>query len=704
MTACTTPLNRKPQSRFVQQSDPHWILMTPDGREHRRVRMARVARKTEAPRSPFEIPTKTTICAIVSPGNFVLLALLLIGLSCWTGRAAAAAPEIHVATSAEEVFIGDSIDYQVEIRNIQNPSAPDVSALKDLFDVVASGDESRDQSSISIINGRVTKQSVLSHIYQFRLTPKGAGNLTIPPVKITIDGKTLTSDEVPLRVIAPEEQDLVLAEITTSHMHVYPTQPFTVTLKVLVQPLPNSPTQDPLTPLKRRPPHIQVNWVDPPAGLSSGDKANWLQPLLSDDGVGFTLNDVNTRSGSFFDGPRAAVLNLRQGRETREGFDGTGIKYFVYELKRTFTPERTGTYTMGPALIKGTFVSGIERKEYTGQKIVTSAPAASVEVREVPSPRPPTFCGGIGEFKASASASPLKLRVGDPLTLTLELVRGSQSGSLELVSAPDISTIEQLAADFDLIDKNPTGRVDGDLKRFAYGLRPKRKDVGIPSLTISTFDPETEQFRTITIPAIPLEVAEADRLTSGELVGTRSSAATSSIKTRSEGIFQNVLDPSELQDQHISLIEWLKRALLIWTVAGALIAMIKLYRHKTSDPGWIRRQQAKSHAQRRLSEARTLAAKGQSSDALRQVRSAIIGLIADLKHRIADGMTTAEVRQVLTSAGVPENDCAEILNLLESIESADYGGGQSAEPVVAIDAAARWITRVAPRLERGTSR
>jgi hypothetical protein len=628
----------------------------------------------------------------------------LVGALCFIGTASAASPEIQVATSAEEVFVGDSIDYQVEIRNVQNPPAPDLSDFKDQFDVIASGNESRDQSSVTIINGRVSKQSVLSHLYHYRLTPKLAGDLTIPSAKVTVEGKLIKSDEVPLRVVAAEEQDLVIGEISVTPERVYPTQPFTVTLKILVQPLPNSSTQDPLTPLQRRPPHIQLNWADSLPGLSTGEKSNWLQPLLSENGVGFTLNDVNTRSGSFFDGPRAAVFNLGKGREVKNGLDGTEIKYFVYELSRTFMPEKTGTYTFGPALIKGTFVTGVERKEYTARRLVAIASAVNIEVREVPTPRPATFCGGIGEFKAAASASPTTLRVGDPLTLTLEIEKGKQSGSLELVSAPDLSSIDALVTDFDLVDKNPTGRVDGDRKKFAYALRPKRSGVQIPALKISTFNPKSEEFEELETTPIPIQVSEADRLTSGELIGARSSSAAASLKTRAEGIFQNITDPSELWDQRINFLTWAKAAIGAWAVAACLIGLLTFYRQKTSDPVWVRRQQAKGTALRRMAEAKSLAAKTQSAESLRCVRSAILGLIADSQNLVAEGLTSADVRRILSLHQVPEADRDSVFNLLELIEAADYGAGPQIDTDTAIQDATNWITRMASRLDRGANR
>ena len=112
----------------------------------------------------------------------------------------------------------------------------------------------------------MSQQASFGHTYHFRLTPKRAGKLVIPAASATIDGKTISGRALPLNVIAPEPQDIVVPEISIDRARVYPTQPFEVTLRVFVRPLPDDPERDPVTPLRRRPPHIDVNWVDLPAG------------------------------------------------------------------------------------------------------------------------------------------------------------------------------------------------------------------------------------------------------------------------------------------------------------------------------------------------------------------------------------------------------------------------------------------------------
>jgi hypothetical protein len=620
--------------------------------------------------------------------------LAVVALFLLTGQACADEPEIAVEMDASEIFVGESVDYLVEIRNVKNPSPPDLSALRPDFDIVSTGNESRNQSSTFILNGRVTQQNSFGHAYRFRLTPRRTGKLVIPAPSETIDGKTVSGRALALNVIAPEAQDVVIPEMRADREKVYPTQPFEVTLRLLVRPLPDDSDRDPLGPLRRRPPHIEVNWVDLPTGLTGEDKARWLEKLLAEDGSGFALNDVTMRSGAFslFDGPRAAVFSLYQGRESRKGIDGNPVNYFVYELKRKLTAEKMGTYPLGPAVVKGSFVEGMKGSNYTGRRLVAVAPAVSVEVREVPGPRPATYCGGIGDYRLAASGSPTTLRVGDPLTLTLNFERTQASGSLDLLSAPDLAATPQIADDFEIVDKNPTGRREGETKRFEYALRPKRAGVGIPSLAVTVFNPDTEKFSEIATQPIALTVSAAGRLDAGDLVGSVSGSVTQEIKSRAQGIFQNLTDPSELRDERVNVTALAEVTLGLWFGVGCLIAVVTTHRRRSGDLVWQRKRSARRTAKRKLAEARKVLAEGRSMDALRAIRSALVGLIADMRNIVAEGLTASEV---------PFDKRAEVLRLLEAIERAEYGSGMASEARAMIETAERLVPGLASGLEQG---
>ncbi len=285
---------------------------------------------------------------------------------------------------------------------------------------------------MTIINGRVSQQSSFGHAYRYRLTPKRTGKLLIAAPSVTIDGKTITGSELDLNVIAPEAQDLVQVEIKTDRDKVYPTQPFEVTLRVLVRPLPDAPELDPIGPLRTRPPHIDVNWVDLPPGLTGEEKSRWLEPYLSENGSGFAVNDLATRGAGFFGGPRQAVFKLDQERDDEEGPRWpSGQLLRVRAQAQAYSREGRHLHARSGGC------EGDVRDGHGRQPLHRPAPSrgckgGDIRAREVPSPRPATFCGGIGDYQVAASASPTALRVGDPLTLSLDFKRGRSSGSLEL--------------------------------------------------------------------------------------------------------------------------------------------------------------------------------------------------------------------------------------------------------------------------------
>ena len=228
-------------------------------------------------------------------------------------------PEIAVEAGASEIFVGESVDYVVELRNVKNPPQPDLSALRQDFDIVSAGDESHNQSSMFMFNGKVTQQTSFGHSFRFRLTPKRSGKLVIPAPSATIDGKTISGRALSLNVIAPEAQDVVVPEIKLDRARVYPTQPFEVTLRILVHPLPDDPDRDPLLPLRRRPPHIDANWVDLPGGSPATTKPAGLRnswPTMA----AASRSMTSRRGAARFSRDRAR----RSSTSTRDARAGTG--------------------------------------------------------------------------------------------------------------------------------------------------------------------------------------------------------------------------------------------------------------------------------------------------------------------------------------------------------------------------------------------
>ena len=146
-------------------------------------------------------------------------------------------PELIVEVDRQEIYKGESVLYRVTLNHIENPTAPRLDGFDD-FQVASVGERSLDSQRITIINGVRSQVIRRGREYSFQLTPLRTGNLTIPGPTTVVDGEQLQGNVVALRVIPPEDQDVVILEMNSDLTTVYPMQPFTLSLTMAIKALP----------------------------------------------------------------------------------------------------------------------------------------------------------------------------------------------------------------------------------------------------------------------------------------------------------------------------------------------------------------------------------------------------------------------------------------------------------------------------------
>lgn len=622
-------------------------------------------------------------------GFMTILVFWIAGHLSTTIGWSAQEPSVKIAVDSEEIFIGESFTLQAVVEGVESSETPDVSSLEADFSVQFETEQSMNSTSVVILNGRMTRKEELKTLYQYRVTPKKPGRLMIPPVTINTDGRVISSRPTEINVIEPEPQEYVIVEISSDRDRVYPTQSFQISLKVLVRELPDN-DQDPLIPIRRNPPNISIPWLEEIDGLrSQEDKGRWLQNLLSDQGYGFSINDFSSRSGFMFDGPRVALFDLVRGKETRTLENGEVAQFFRYEISQTFNAVRSGTYAFGPATVRGTFVVDSRGREYRGQKIAASAKPITITVAEVPSPRPDNFLGGVGKFTANVEVSPKEARIGDPMTLTLE-VTGQTADSVEQVFAPDLTRFELIAKDFEVMDRSPVGKIDRNRKTFTYGIRPKNKLDSFPEIEFSSFDPTTEEFTSITTKMSPLKIGDASTLTAKDVASPKASKP-SLIKKDQSGIFQGTREMYPFTDDSVSITKWTGVAGIGWIMALAGATLIRINRGKAKDTFADRLSLARSTSLELQKRTRSMLQEGRSDDAIATLRQSIVGLIGALRGSDGQGLTTADVLGSLKETNLREQDYEIIKGMLETIDSARYGRLSDTDAESMIEQASRMI-------------
>ena len=191
----------------------------------------------------------------------ILIAALAVAWSAAACRAAGEKPELIVEMDRNRIYEGESVLYRITLNNVENPRQPDLSGFDD-FLVVPVGEQTLNSTMVTIINGQRTDIVRRGRQYNYRLTPKRTGSLTIPAPTAEVDGQKLVGKEMSLFVTAPQDQDVVRMEITAEPNSVYPLVPFTVTLSISVKELPEPYASDNPVAVQTSPPELQIPWID----------------------------------------------------------------------------------------------------------------------------------------------------------------------------------------------------------------------------------------------------------------------------------------------------------------------------------------------------------------------------------------------------------------------------------------------------------
>lgn len=591
-------------------------------------------------------------------------------------------PSLSIDTDTEEVFVGESLRLRISLNNMEGVAAPKLERLQRDFAVELLGESPMSQSSTTFINGRLMQRNLYRVDCDYQLTPKRKGTLTIPSIAVEYEGKKYTTEPLEIRVLEPEPQDFVFVETNVSKKRIYPTERFDVTLRVLVRSIPDW-EEDPLRPLARRPPRLTIPWIETPDGMRGLDQNQWLQTLLSDRNYGFTINGIRTSSAFLFEGPQAALFDLLTGKTTKVLENGEEHEFFVYEITKSLQADTPGNYSFGPAMVKGVFAVGREDDKLLAKQIAATASPVSVEVVEVPTPRPSNYFGGIGNYSVSTSISPNQCRVGDPLTLTLTIE--SEEASLEPVFAPKLASDPTLSESFEIIDDAPIGRMEGTKKVFAYSIRPKKVIDTIPPLPFQTFDPKAEKFIEITGNPMTIQVEEGAFVSLANTSPARSGAND----PLSDNPGDIVLGTSQ---SHPVVLSSIRTGYLVAAVGAswlASLAVLGFFKVRSSVRSRVANRQFElgARVQTGMRQAEEAWQRGEVDEACRCIHRQFAVILAGPKDQSCDGMTTLDILQRAQQRGLGDETIVKLKDLLGKLDERRFSFGMAADDRSLIESA-----------------
>ena len=351
-----------------------------------------------------------------------------------------------------------------------------------------------------------------------------------------------------------------------------------------------------------------------------------------------------------------------------------GQNYFTAVLKRCILyPQKSGVLTIN----SGEFdITPIQRDVYVGLNSAIAVPhdtklrvksnSASVNILQLPEPRPAGFTGAVGNFSVKTLVKPQTLKTFAAATYSYVV---SGSGNIKYIKSPSI----QFPSEFDAYDPQSdiqTSAEGGDVRgtvTFNYQFIPQY--VGrfkIPAGDFVFFNPNTGRYETIHIAASELNVAKGAGKPSShykQMLGKM---------TDIHGLKMGDLNLSKTHTFYIDeWIYWLGWIIPLFTLVGILIYYRKLVRERANEK-LMRTKRASKVAQRRLKRARKFMTDSNTSAFYAEVLTASWGYLSDKLGIPVSELSKENIDAELEKYGVDESLRVKTLGLLDKCEFAQY--------------------------------
>ncbi|HRQ37043.1 MAG TPA: BatD family protein [Chloroflexota bacterium] len=538
----------------------------------------------------------------------ILIILLTLGLA-----APVLAQQAEVVTATVDrnsVTTDETIVLSVVVNGFNaRPELPTLTG----FNVVGSSQSTQ----ISVINGDMSVQGV----YQFRLQPTQTGTLTIDPVTVTVNGQSFSTRPMQVEVkqgaavpgqMSPAEPAPAPSTLNGRELFVEaavdktnPYQGEQVTYTFRFYQAVNLPGQ-----VSYRPPAFTGLW-----------------------------NDVEPLQQSY----NVAV---------------DGRAYLVTEVSHILFPTVAGEVMIEPTqlIIPG----GLWQADTTLQ-----TEPVTLDVQPLPAGAPLSFKGAVGKFGLSATVDKQETKVGEPITLNVEISGQGNVGSMGDPAPAADGNWRAFSNDNGTYTEVVNGRLRGT-KSYEWLMSPNNGGQwALPLVEYSYFDPDTATYETLTSEPV--------------VVNVEGTAVTyTPAQPGATPVVNHELRPMKavtaVQDARSPLTQqplfWLLWLLPLGLVIGQ-VAHQKRQAHLLATADERRSSQASQKAEKALKQA------GKHDDPYAEIGRILITYLEEKLGVSVRGMTSDGRTALLKSRGVSDRTIANVEICLAQAEAGRFAPGGS---------------------------
>ena len=551
------------------------------------------------------------------------------------------------------------VQFTVNTQNVSNFIAPDFKGFEVIY-----GPATSSQSSFQMINGRTSQSS--SIIYTYVLLSDVQGTYTIGSASVQVEGKTVRSKPVQVRVLPAGAGGSAYGGGGSSsngsasgrQSNVPVTTGQGITSKELFM-----------------------------TATASRTSVHEQEAILLTYKI-YTLVDLRQLDGKLptLDGFQIQEIPLPRTKEfSLEHYNGRNYRTVVWSQYLLF-PQKSGKLTIPSITYEGVVVTRNQNIDpieafFNGQsgllelKKKITTPALTINVSPLPN-KPADFSGAVGKFTLSSSISTQEVDANEAVTLKIS-VKGS--GNMKLIATPEVN----FPKDFDTYDAKVNDNFQltrtglAGNKDFEYLFVPRHAGTyDIPAVKFTYFDTEARTYKTLTTEPYTIKVNKG-KGGAGQSVSNYSGQQQDVQQLNQDIRFIKTGDVALHQqgDTFFGTWKYWTAYLLPFLLFVLFIVMGRKRMKTNANVALTRGKKANKVALRRMKTAKTLLDSHDVSKFYEEVLRALWGYVGDKFNMSQESLNKENIEQSLTSRNVPAEQIGQFMKVLNDCEFARYAPG-----------------------------
>ena len=587
-----------------------------------------------------------------------IFALTIITLSAFA--------DVQVRLSAPSaVEVGDKfrVQFTVNSQGGSNFTPPDFSGFEVIY-----GPSTSSQSSVQMINGKITQSSSVT--YTFVVMAPQAGTFTINPASITVDGKVVKSNSATVKVLSAGQQGG------------------------------NSGAQRQQSGSGNSPAQSNQRQVSSSGGSGVSSSDLFMTATASRTTVYeqeailltykiYTTVNLTQLDGKLptLDGFQIQEIPLPRNKEFQlEQYNGRNYRSVIWSQYVLF-PQKSGDLVIPSISYDGVvvmqrrnidpfdaFFNGISGMQEIKKTITT--PKLTIRVLPLPS-KPDKFSGAVGSFTVNSSISTTEINANDAVTLKLN-VKGT--GNMKLIKTPEIA----FPKDFETYDAKINDNFSltrsglSGTKEFEYLVVPRHAgNYTIPAAEFVYFDTETKSYKTLTTEPYTIKVNKGK---GGNVQTADYSGSQQDIKELNQDIRH--IKQGEVTLRRNTQTMWATtRYLMCYLIPFLLFVVALVVGNKriaaNNDKARVRGRKANKMALRRMKKAKKLLEERKQNEFYDEVLRAMLGYVADKLNIPQERLNKDNIQTELTANNVSQEHISAFIKTMSDCEFARYAPGDA---------------------------